>query len=145
MHSLLFPFFVVSSILVSRASPLPYIFDRAVSDTTSLAPTPQNVQRQLGPLLARGASIYFPGSPQFQNASSRWSSFGAPNIAVVVEPGNARDVATTVRYPQSEQVRLQMLTANHVGLVREQIRDPVPGNEQRPWLNKYPRRAQKRH
>ncbi|KAL8990450.1 MAG: hypothetical protein Q9177_000900 [Variospora cf. flavescens] len=98
MHSLLYPFFVISSILVSQASPLPYIFDRAVNDTTSLAPTPQNFQRQLGPLLARGASIYFPGSPKFQIASSRWSSFEAPNIAVVVEPANARDVATTVSF-----------------------------------------------
>ena len=102
MYSLLLSFFVASRILISQASPLPFIFDRAVNDTTSLAPTPQNVQRQLGPLLAKGASLYFPGTPQFQDATSRWSTYKAPNIAVVVEPGSAKDVATAVRYRQND-------------------------------------------
>ncbi|KAI4226647.1 MAG: hypothetical protein L6R36_003013 [Xanthoria steineri] len=98
MYSLLLSFFVASRILISQASPLPFIFDRAVNDTTSLAPTPQNVQRQLGPLLAKGASLYFPGTPQFQDATSRWSTYKAPNIAVVVEPGSAKDVATAISF-----------------------------------------------
>lgn len=75
---------------------LPYIFTRAVDDFTPLVPRAVDVQRRLGPLLSKGASLYFPGSSQYENITDRWSVFARPTISVVVEPGNSQDVATTV-------------------------------------------------
>lgn len=75
---------------------LPYIFTRAVDDFTSLVPRAADVQRQLGPLLSKGASLYFPGNSQYENLTDRWSAYAKPTIAIVLEPGNSQDVATTV-------------------------------------------------
>lgn len=75
---------------------LPHAFARAVDDFTPLVPRWTDVQQQLGPLLSKGASLYFPGSSQYENFTDRWSKFAKPTIAVVVEPANTQDVATTV-------------------------------------------------
>lgn len=75
---------------------LPYIFTRAIDDFTPLVPRAVDIQRHLGPLLSNGASLYFPGSLQYENITDRWSAFARPTIAVVVEPRNSQDVATTV-------------------------------------------------
>lgn len=96
MFFLLLPFLVCLELFVGQALALPYIFERAVNDTTALAPSQANTQRQLGPLLSSGATIYFPNNPLFANATSRWSAFAEPKIAVVVEPASANDVAMTV-------------------------------------------------
>ena len=85
------------SLLAKTLFALPYIFQRAVDDTTALAPDVSSVQKDLGPLLSKGATLYFPGTPQFANATSRWSAYAEPQIAVVVEPATAEDVSTTVR------------------------------------------------
>ena len=88
---------LVFSLSVKSLFALPYIFQRAVNDTTALAPNVSSVQQDLGPLLSKGATLYFPGTPQFANATSRWSAYAEPQIAVVVEPATADDVSTTVR------------------------------------------------
>ena len=85
------------SLLAKSLFALPYIFERVVNDTTALAPDVSSVQQGLGPLLSKGATLYFPGNPQFANATSRWSAYAEPQIAVVVEPATAGDVSTTVR------------------------------------------------
>ena len=87
---------VLLSIFAQTISTLPYIFERAVNDTTSLTPNTSTIQNQLGPLLSSGATLYFPGTPQFENATSRWSAYAEPNVAIVVEPAADQDVATTV-------------------------------------------------
>ena len=96
MYSTFFPYLFLLSILTPPLFALPYVFERAVNDTTSLAPNVSNIQRDLGPLLSEGATLYFPGSSQFANTTSRWSAYAEPQIAVVVEPAMAKDVATTV-------------------------------------------------
>lgn len=55
-----------------------------------------NIGSELGGKLSSGASIYFPGSDLFNNATARWSQWGKPNISVVVEVANKWDVAETV-------------------------------------------------
>lgn len=96
MIFLLLSFLISFELFLGQAIALPYIFDRAVNDTTALAPSQADTQRQLGSLLSSGATIYFPNNPLFANATSRWSAFAEPKIAVVVEPASAKDVATTV-------------------------------------------------
>lgn len=75
---------------------LPYIFTHIVDDFTPLVPRAADVQRQLGPLLSKDASLYFPGNSQYENSTDRWSAYAKPTIAVVLEPGSSQDVATTV-------------------------------------------------
>lgn len=96
MYLTILSFFFVLSALAQPLFALPYVFERVVNDTTSLAPNSSRIQKDLGPLLSKGASLYFPGTSQFDNATSRWSAYAEPQIAVVVEPANANDVATTV-------------------------------------------------
>ena len=50
----------------------------------------------LGPILSPGASINFPGSDKFANATTRYSAYGAPNFAVTVDVATEDDVANTV-------------------------------------------------
>ena len=96
MHSNPFRLLILISSCVQLISALPYIFERAVSDTTAISPSVANIQSQLGPLLSKGATLYFPGTPQFENATSRWSAYAEPNVAIVVQPAADEDVATTV-------------------------------------------------
>lgn len=49
--------------------------------------------------LSDSAEVYFPGSSEFEAASTRWSELDEPNVNVVVVPGTAEDVAQTVSYP----------------------------------------------
>lgn len=77
---------------------LPHTFTHAVDDFTPLVPRWADIQQHLGPLLSKGASLYFPGSSQYENYTDRWSKFAKPTIAVVVEPANSQDVATTVTF-----------------------------------------------
>ena len=50
----------------------------------------------LGPILSPGASINFPGSDKFANATSRSSAYGAPKFAIAVDVATEDDVANTV-------------------------------------------------
>lgn len=97
MYTIRFLSILLFGLLAEDLLALPYIFQRAVNDTTALAPNASSVQQGLGPLLSKGATLYFPGTPQFANATSRWSAYAEPQIAVVVEPAIAEDVSTTVR------------------------------------------------
>ncbi|KAK8034591.1 hypothetical protein PG993_009586 [Apiospora rasikravindrae] len=51
----------------------------------------------LGPILSPGASISFPGSHKFADATSRYSTYGAPGFAVTVDVASEGDVDNTVR------------------------------------------------
>lgn len=97
MYTVRFLSILLFSLFAESLFALPYVFQRAVNDTTALAPNASNVQQGLGPLLSKGATLYFPGTPQFANATSRWSAYAEPQIAVVVEPATAEDVSATVQ------------------------------------------------
>lgn len=46
---------------------------------------------------AAGTVISFPGSPAFNNATGRWSTFDAPTYLAAVSPANEVDLAKIVR------------------------------------------------
>ena len=58
-----------------------------------------DVQQELRRRLSDDSEIYFPSNSEFANYTERWSEAVAPDIAVVVVPATAQDVATTVSIP----------------------------------------------
>ena len=60
-------------------------------------PTVQEVQQDLGARLSPNASLWFPGSPQFANDSSRWNKYATGGTLVVVDVATAEDVSQAVR------------------------------------------------
>ena len=79
-----------------NAVAVPATLSTTVAEFTPLWPRSSTVQLELGPLLSKNASIYFPNSAQFANLTQRWSAAVDVNFAVVVVPGIAEDVAATV-------------------------------------------------
>lgn len=59
------------------------------------------LQKSLSP----GAKVYFPGSPEFKAASTRWSVLNPPTVNVVVVPATEKDVSETVRWTCLHQER----------------------------------------
>ena len=53
---------------------------------------------QLGQSLSKTAMVYYPGSPEFAEASARWSALAAPKPSIVVVPGTEEDVAVAVSF-----------------------------------------------
>ena len=90
------PAILALSIRLTTAAALPATLKPVVADFTPLSPRWSTVQQELGPLLSKNASIYFPNSAQFANLTQRWSAAVDPNFAVVVVPGVAKDVSATV-------------------------------------------------
>ena len=84
------------SIPLINAVAVPATLKTTVTEFTPLWPRSSTVQLELGPLLSKNASIYFPNSAQFANLTQRWSAAVDANFAVVVVPGIAEDVAATV-------------------------------------------------
>lgn len=66
-----------------------------VQRDSSLASTGA-VQQELVRRLSTNTKVYFPFNAEFANYTERWSVASAPEIAVVVIPATAQDVATTV-------------------------------------------------
>lgn len=54
------------------------------------------VQREMVRRLSGGTKVYFPFNAEFANYTERWSVASAPEIAVVVVPATAQDIAMTV-------------------------------------------------
>ncbi|KAK5989605.1 FAD-linked oxidoreductase chyH [Cladobotryum mycophilum] len=54
--------------------------------------------RRLEEKVSNATQIYFPGSGQFADATSRWSVLETPQVNVVVVPGTVDDVAETVKF-----------------------------------------------
>ena len=90
------PAILALSIPLTIAVALPATLKPTVAEFTPLSPRSSTVQLELGPLLSKNASIYFPNSAQFANLTQRWSAGIDPNFALVVVPGIAEDVAATV-------------------------------------------------
>ena len=64
--------------------------------TRDITPSIAKVQGTLGPKLCKGTSLYFPGSPEFGNYTTRWSTAAEGHIDIVVVPACDKDVATAV-------------------------------------------------
>ena len=75
---------------------VPTTLRTTIAEFTPLWPRSSTLQLELGPLLSKNASIYFPNSAQFANLTQRWSAAVDASFAVVVVPGIAKDVAATV-------------------------------------------------
>jgi hypothetical protein len=54
------------------------------------------IQTDLGPLLSSSAEILFPSSPSWDDANSRWTSYGRPEYAAILEVGSGEDVIEAV-------------------------------------------------
>jgi hypothetical protein len=51
-----------------------------------------------GAKLSGETKIYFPGSEDFEKASTRWSNLELPQISIVIVPGTENDVAETIKF-----------------------------------------------
>lgn len=67
----------------------------------------------LGPQLSPHAMLFFPGSEGFHNGTSRWNTYAAPNISVVVEPATPDDISVTVRYANEMNIPFIALNRGH--------------------------------
>ncbi|KAJ5959954.1 FAD-binding type 2 [Penicillium vulpinum] len=66
----------------------------------------------LGRKLSSSAKVYFPGSSEFQQLTTRWSVLEEPKVNVVVVPGTENDVVQTVKFANIKD--LPFLTYNGV-------------------------------
>ncbi|KAL8686941.1 MAG: hypothetical protein Q9218_006750 [Villophora microphyllina] len=71
----------------------------SLKEGVNLGSSPSNsqVQQELARRLSDKTEIYFPFNAEFANYTERWSAASAPDIAIVVVPATAQDVATTVK------------------------------------------------
>lgn len=80
--------------LTSTCSSLPAVRDLV----PGLCPRDVGEAKDLQSNLSPGAKVYFPGSPEFKDASTRWSTLSPPTVNVVVVPATEKDVSETVCY-----------------------------------------------
>ncbi|KAK5994217.1 FAD-linked oxidoreductase chyH [Cladobotryum mycophilum] len=66
--------------------------------------------KALSEKLSVNAKVYYPGSDEFNQASSRWSNLKPPTVNVVVVPGTENDVVETVKF--ANQKNLTFLAYN---------------------------------
>ncbi|KAL8638635.1 MAG: hypothetical protein Q9228_004227 [Teloschistes exilis] len=71
------------------------------------------VQREFVRRLSTGTKVYFPFNAEFTNYTERWSVASAPEIAVVVVPATAQDVATTVKIANAFGVPFFAMNRGH--------------------------------
>ncbi|KAM5349276.1 hypothetical protein ACJ41O_005783 [Fusarium nematophilum] len=64
---------------------------------------PEDINK-LAKKLSKAAKIYFPGSDEFVQASTRWSVLETPKVNIVVVPGTEKDVAETVKYANKKDI-----------------------------------------
>ncbi|KAI8411283.1 hypothetical protein FOFC_07877 [Fusarium oxysporum] len=68
---------------------------------------------QLGKKLSKAAKIFFPGSNEFLQASTRWSVLEVPKVNIVVVPGTEKDVAETVKFANKKAVPFLAFNTAH--------------------------------
>lgn len=78
--------------LTSACTSLPAVRDLV----PGLCPRDIDEAQALQSSLSPGAKVYFPGSPEFDDASTRWSTLSPPTVNVVVVAATAKDVSETV-------------------------------------------------
>ncbi|KAI4244792.1 MAG: hypothetical protein LQ352_006715 [Teloschistes flavicans] len=83
-----------------------------VQRDSSLASTGA-VQQELVRRLSTNTKVYFPFNAEFANYTERWSVASAPEIAVVVIPATAQDVATTVKIANAFGIPFYAVNRGH--------------------------------
>ncbi|KAE8377935.1 hypothetical protein BDV26DRAFT_262436 [Aspergillus bertholletiae] len=63
-----------------------------------------NDLHDLGVKLSPTAKVYYPGSDEFDAASTRWSVLAAPKVNIVVVPGTENDVVETVKFANKKEL-----------------------------------------
>ncbi|UNI13777.1 hypothetical protein JDV02_000487 [Purpureocillium takamizusanense] len=69
--------------------------------------------KELGKQLSANAKIYWPGSPEFEKATVRWSALQAPTVNVVVVPATEQDVSVTVKFANNISVPFLAFNGAH--------------------------------
>ncbi|RYP28694.1 hypothetical protein DL767_007091 [Monosporascus sp. MG133] len=59
------------------------------------------------------ASIVFPDSPEWDNATARWSSWSAPSYNIAFIPAEERDIAIGLRYMSSHNISFLAMGGGH--------------------------------
>ncbi|RAK79553.1 FAD-binding oxidoreductase, partial [Aspergillus fijiensis CBS 313.89] len=72
-----------------------------------------NITTELGLRLSPGARIILPNSPDFANATYRWSTFAEPRLSVVVEIATEEDAAETVKYANEQKFPFIAIGGGH--------------------------------
>ncbi|KAB8220157.1 FAD-binding domain-containing protein [Aspergillus novoparasiticus] len=60
--------------------------------------------KALSERLSSSAKIYYPGSDEFEEASSRWSNLETPTVNIVVVPSTENDVVETVKFANKKEL-----------------------------------------
>ncbi|KAI0154909.1 FAD binding domain protein [Xylariaceae sp. FL1272] len=63
--------------------------------------------------LSPGAQVYLPGTSEYDQATNRWSVRDAPHANIVVVPSVETDVATTVKYANSQNMSFLATNGGH--------------------------------
>ncbi|KAF4457026.1 FAD binding domain-containing protein [Fusarium austroafricanum] len=63
--------------------------------------------------LSSSAKVYFPGSDDFKNASTRWSNLDLPTVNIVVVPGTENDVVETVKFANKKKLPFLAYNSAH--------------------------------
>jgi hypothetical protein len=82
--------------LAASAVPASCLSMPVACDLGGICPRGDADLKELGEKLSSTGKIYFPGSTEFEQASTRWSVLDAPKVNVVVVPGTENDVVETV-------------------------------------------------
>ncbi|KAK8065914.1 6-hydroxy-D-nicotine oxidase [Apiospora hydei] len=69
--------------------------------------------KSLGPILSPGASINFPGTDKFANATTRYSAYGAPDFAITVDVATEGDVDNVVQVANAHQLPFLATSGHH--------------------------------
>lgn len=85
--------------LAASAVPASCLSVPVACDLGGICPRGDADLQELGGKLSSTGKIYFPGSTEFEQASTRWSVLDAPKVNVVVVPGTENDVVETVCRP----------------------------------------------
>lgn len=76
------------------STPVPRYFRRHPVSRRELSV--DDIQRELGPILSNGSTIFGPLDPSFSNATERFNVLAPPDIEVVVVPALELDVSKIV-------------------------------------------------
>ncbi|KAI9154971.1 FAD-linked oxidoreductase virI [Paramyrothecium foliicola] len=71
------------------------------------------VQRELGKVLSKKATIFGPTSPDWAEATERWNTYAMPDIEIVVRPGLESDVSKIVKYCNKNSMNFLAVNRGH--------------------------------
>ncbi|KAM0345655.1 hypothetical protein ACHAPU_006309 [Fusarium lateritium] len=69
--------------------------------------------KTFGKELSQTAKVYYPGSDEFNSASTRWSNLELPTVNIVVVPGTEDDVVKTVQFANKKKLPFLAYNSAH--------------------------------